>query len=75
MTKVSADEVERLERRAREGIAAGKVDDSVRLALDQLVADRTNGEPLDTAWHRLRNTLDHVEGGARTEQGERRAPP
>ena len=75
MTNVSADEVERLERRARDGIAAGDVDETIQLALDQLVADRTNGEPLDTAWSRLRDTLDHAAEGHTTESGERRPPP
>jgi hypothetical protein len=65
---MSADEVQELERIARERLASGDVGDSVQLALDQLVADRTNGEPLDTAYRRLRDTL-------RADGRERRASP
>jgi hypothetical protein len=67
MSDVSADEVQQLEQTARERLAAGDAGESVQLALDQLVADRTNGEPLDTAYRRLRDTL-----GA---DGRERRPP
>jgi hypothetical protein len=73
MTQVSADEVERLEQRAREELAAGSAGTSVRLALDQLLADRANGEPLDTACRFLRDTLFHADGG-RQGTGERKPP-
>jgi hypothetical protein len=73
--QVSADEAERLERRAREELAGGSAGKGVRLALDQLVADRANGEPLDTAYCFLRDTLSHSEGGQPAGTGERRPPP
>ena len=57
MTHVSPDEADRWEQQARQGLADGSAGDSVRLALDQLAADRTNGEPLDTALRRLRDSL------------------
>jgi len=75
MTQVSADDAERLERRARDELAAGSADNSVRLALDQLIADRTNGEPLDTACCFLRDAFSHADGGPRAGTGERRPPP
>ncbi len=60
MSLVSMEDVERLERRATAAIAEKSGSDSVRIALDQLRADRTNGEPLDTAFHWLRAALDEV---------------
>jgi hypothetical protein len=74
MTQVSSDDAERLEQRARDELAAGSAGTSVRLALDQLLADRANGEPLDTAYRFLRDTLSHEEGGRRGGTGERRSP-
>jgi hypothetical protein len=72
---MSAEEAERLERRARGAIAAGSAGTSVRLALEQLIADRTNGEPLDTAGRFLRDALSNAGGEQQTETGERRPPP
>ena len=73
MTRVSAaDEDERLEQRARDALAAGSAGESVQLALDQLIADRTNGEPLDTACRHLRDALDHADTEQRSGTGERR---
>lgn len=66
MSKLSPDEVERLERRARDRLSAGSAGESVQLALDQLIADRTNGEPLDTAYRRLSETLKGSDGGERS---------
>jgi hypothetical protein len=71
---MSADDAERLERRARDELAAGSAGRSVQLALDQLIADRTNGEPLDTAFCFLRDTLSRAGSGQQAETGERRPP-
>jgi hypothetical protein len=57
MTHVSADAAERLAVEARAALAFGSAGDDVQLALDQLQADRANGEPLDTAFQRLRDAL------------------
>jgi hypothetical protein len=69
MTHASPDEADRWEQQARQKVAEGSAGDSVRLALDQLAADRTNGEPLDTALRRLRDSLS---GGDRTERDNER---
>lgn len=61
---VSAERAEEIEERARDRLAAAD-DASVQAALDQLVADRTNGEPLDTAYRRLHDAL--ATGDAREE--------
>ena len=57
-------DIEQLEERARKLIGSGNEYDGVRSALDQLVADRTNGEPLDTAATRLRAVLDRADRDA-----------
>jgi hypothetical protein len=74
VTQASADDAARLERRARDVLAAGSAGRSVQLALDQLIADRTNGEPLDTACRFLRDALSLAEVGQQAETGERRPP-
>lgn len=74
MTQVSGDEAERLVQRARDELETGSARTSVRLAIDQLVADRANGEPLDTACCILRDTLYPAERGRQAGTGERRPP-
>lgn len=39
-------------------VADGLASNDLRMALDQLVADRANGESLDVAAHRLRRVLE-----------------
>lgn len=46
-----------LEQLARSIIDDGLATSELRLAVDQLVADRANGERLDDALHRLRRAL------------------
>lgn len=54
------DAVAELEQAARALVDDGRATRDVQLALDQLVADRSNGEPLEVAIDRLRAVLgDH----------------
>jgi len=53
----SPEEIEALEDRARSIVERGNASDGVLLALDQLRADRTNGEPLDVAADLLRRSI------------------
>jgi hypothetical protein len=49
---------ERLEREAQQLVDDGRAQESLTLALDQLRADRANGEPLASAVARLRAATD-----------------
>jgi hypothetical protein len=49
---------EQLDRDAQALFDGGGGSDSLTLAVDQLHADRTNGEPLATAIRRLRDAID-----------------
>lgn len=51
---------DQLEREAEAHVGSGADADAVTLALEQLRADRTNGEPLDTSLGELRAALDQV---------------
>ena len=55
-------DVEQLEQEAQELLDGGHGEDSLVLAVDQLHADRTNGEPLETAIRSLRAALAEVRG-------------
>jgi hypothetical protein len=50
----------RLEREAQRVIDDGAGSSALKLAVDQLRADRTNGEKLDDAIDRLRRALDRA---------------
>jgi hypothetical protein len=49
---------ERLEREAQQLVDDGRAQESLTLALDQLRADRANGEPLTSAVASLRAAID-----------------
>jgi hypothetical protein len=49
---------ERLEREAQRLLDSGTGDDSLVLAVDQLQADRANGEPLTAAIRQLREAIE-----------------
>jgi hypothetical protein len=49
---------ERLEREAQQLVDDGRAQESLTLALDQLRADRANGEPLASAVASLRAAID-----------------
>jgi len=55
--------VAELERTARALVDRGEATRDLQLALGQLVADRSNGEPLDVAAERLRVALAEHDGG------------
>lgn len=46
--------------RARDALAAGLGGTSLQSAVDQLVADRTNGETVDAAYGRVLDELDRA---------------
>jgi hypothetical protein len=54
------DAVVELERTARQLLDAGCADTELRLALEELVADRTNGESLEPACARLSVAIERA---------------
>jgi myo-inositol-1(or 4)-monophosphatase len=59
------DRADRLEHEAQRLIDDGRGDNALKLALDQLHADRANGEPLDEAIDQLRRAIEETGGNRR----------